>query len=195
LKYDLRQVLSPKKFLPKELRQTNRQDQRKDKLKNDIKESLLKATNYHEFEERMKALKYEVLKSRGIAFRDKQKVYTKGSDVGFSLSKIEKILKLQPVLKDWLLEKEQVSETREQKIITLRKEDPISKSDLHPIKNDSRNLPNKDESNEEIAMKIPGINQSALDILMANEQGNMSMPKELTQEQKQKRKLKQRRSM
>lgn len=39
----------------------------------------------------MKALGYETLKIRGIAFIDEKKVKIKGSEVGFSLMKIEKI--------------------------------------------------------------------------------------------------------
>ena len=47
----------------------------------------------------MKALKYEVIKMRGIAFRDQQKVYTKGSEVGYSLATIEKVLAQKQELK------------------------------------------------------------------------------------------------
>jgi hypothetical protein len=38
----------------------------------------------------MISLRYEIIKGRGIAFVDPQKVYTKGSDVGYSLATIEK---------------------------------------------------------------------------------------------------------
>ena len=41
-----------------------------------------------------KALGYRVLKARGISFIDDKKVKIKGSEVGFSLMKIEKILAL-----------------------------------------------------------------------------------------------------
>ncbi len=92
LKYELKQVLSPNAFLPKELRQYQRLDERKEKLKTNIKISLAGSKNYEQFEQKMKALKYEVIKMRGIAFRDQQKVYTKGSEVGYSLVTIEKIL-------------------------------------------------------------------------------------------------------
>src|SRR5688500_1918546 len=42
----------------------------------------------------MRSLGYQVLKSRGISFIDNKKVKIKGSDVGFSLMKIEKIFAL-----------------------------------------------------------------------------------------------------
>ncbi len=51
-------------------------------------------SNYQQFEQAMKALGYDVLKARGIAFVDEKKVKIKGSEVGFSLTKIEKILAL-----------------------------------------------------------------------------------------------------
>ncbi len=91
LKYGLKQVLSPNAFLTKELRDYQRLDQRKEALKNHIKGSLASAKNYEQFEQKMKSLKYEVIRMRGIAFRDQQKVYTKGSEVGYSLATIEKV--------------------------------------------------------------------------------------------------------
>jgi hypothetical protein len=62
----------------------------------------------------MKALGYQVLKGRGISFIDDKKVKIKGSEVDFSLMKIEKILvlnqqikkeKLTPKINDDLLPK------------------------------------------------------------------------------------------
>ena len=50
--------------------------------------------NYQQFEQIMKALGYQVSKARGIAFIDDKKVKIKGSEVGFSLMRIEKILAL-----------------------------------------------------------------------------------------------------
>jgi Relaxase/Mobilisation nuclease domain len=92
LKNELKPVLSPNAFLPKELRNYQRLDQRMQQLQVDIKQSLAGAKNYEEFEQKMEALKYEVIRRRGIAFRDEQKVYTKGSEVGYSLATIEKNL-------------------------------------------------------------------------------------------------------
>jgi len=99
LKHELKQVLSPNAFLPKELRNYQRLDQRKVQLQVDIKQSLAGAQNYDQFEQKMKALKYDVIKMRGIAFRDQQKVYTKGSEVGYSLATIERILAQKQELK------------------------------------------------------------------------------------------------
>jgi len=74
----------------------------------------------------MKQKGYELIKARGIAFRDKQKVYTKGSEVGFSLQTIEKILVFKAELKQTFSEqKEQQKqentkeENRREKSISL----------------------------------------------------------------------------
>jgi hypothetical protein len=98
LKYELKQVLSPKAYLSKEQRLIPRNDERKDQLKVNIQQSLRTAKTYEQSEQKMKALGYEVLKSRGIAFIDEKKVKFKGSEVGFSLMKIEKILALKELL-------------------------------------------------------------------------------------------------
>ena len=92
LKFNLTQVLSPRRFLPKDQQQIPRQDERKEKLKNSIQKTLQQVSNYQQFEQVMKALGYQVLKARGISFIDDKKVKIKGSEVGFSLMKIEKIL-------------------------------------------------------------------------------------------------------
>ncbi len=92
IQYQLKQVLNPRRFQPRELQNTPRFDNRKRLLSVDIKQALTKSKNYQEFEANMKTLNYEVIKSRGIAFRDQKKVYTKGSDVGYSLSKIMSML-------------------------------------------------------------------------------------------------------
>jgi hypothetical protein len=74
LKYDLEQVLSPKQFISKELRNIPRIDERKTTIKNHIREAILASKNYIEFEKHMKQKKYEVIKGRGIAFIDSKKV-------------------------------------------------------------------------------------------------------------------------
>lgn len=99
LKHELKQVLSPNAFLPKELRNYQRMDARKQQLHADIKHCIANSKNYDEFEQKMKALKYDVIKMRGIAFRDQQKVYTKGGEVGYSLATIEKALAQKQELK------------------------------------------------------------------------------------------------
>ena len=94
LKYGLKLVLSPKRFLPAELRQIPRNDTRKEALKSNIIDALFKAKTYAQFEAMMKEKGYKIQKGRGIAFIDKKGVRTKGSEVSFSLNRVEKILGL-----------------------------------------------------------------------------------------------------
>ncbi|MBA3829950.1 MAG: relaxase/mobilization nuclease domain-containing protein [Taibaiella sp.] len=96
--YQLKEVLSPRKFLSPKERLLPRQDIRKDKLRTDIRQTLEKVNQYPAFEQHMKALGYKVIKARGICFIDDKKVKIKGSEVGFSLAKIEKILDLKQQL-------------------------------------------------------------------------------------------------
>jgi hypothetical protein len=93
-KHKLREVLSPRRFLPEEMRHIPRLDSRKERLKKDIRETLQEVNTYDQFEEVMKKLGYQVLKGRGITFIDNKKVRIKGSEVGFSLAKIERALQL-----------------------------------------------------------------------------------------------------
>ncbi len=92
--YQLKEVLSARRFLSKEQRLIPRHDSRKEKLKSDIRQTLEKVRDYPSFQENMQNLGYKVLKARGISFIDDKKVKIKGSEVGFSLAKIERILKL-----------------------------------------------------------------------------------------------------
>lgn len=92
--YQLKEVLSPRAFLSKEERSLPRHDVRKEQLLNDIRQTLKETNNYREFEKGMQNRGYDVVKGRGISFTDDKKVKTKGSEVGFSLSKIEKVLSL-----------------------------------------------------------------------------------------------------
>lgn len=92
--YQLKEVLSPRAFLSKEERNLPRHDLRKEQLLNNIRQTLKEANNYREFENGMKNRGYAIVKGRGISFIDDKKVKTKGSEVGFSLSRIEKVLSL-----------------------------------------------------------------------------------------------------
>jgi hypothetical protein len=96
--FQLKEVLSARRFLPEELRHLPRLDSRKEKLKTDIRDTLQQVKTFQLFEEKMKSLGYNVLKGRGISFIDEKKVKIKGSEVGFSLSKIERILHLKQEL-------------------------------------------------------------------------------------------------
>lgn len=90
--YGLREVLSPNAFLPKEERRLKRKDSRHEKLGADLQKALQKSRDYAGFEQQMKALGYQIIKGRGIAFIDEKKVRIKGSEAGFSLAKIERLL-------------------------------------------------------------------------------------------------------
>ncbi|WP_205513021.1 relaxase/mobilization nuclease domain-containing protein [Longitalea arenae] len=92
LKYHLKQVLNPRAFLSKEQRMIPRQNARMDKLKESIRQVLQQVKTLEQFEHKMKSLGYQVLKGRGIAFIDDKKVKFKGSEVGYSLMTIERIL-------------------------------------------------------------------------------------------------------
>jgi hypothetical protein len=96
--YNLTQVLSPRAFLSPEERRLPRHDQRKEKLKEDIRKTLKEVSLFSEFQKKMEDLGYQVIKGRGISFIDDKKVKIKGSEVGFSLAKIEKILALKQEL-------------------------------------------------------------------------------------------------
>ena len=62
-------------------------------MKEHVQRKLLIAASYPAFKSAMKALGYRVEKGRGIAFIDEKGVRIKGSEVGYSLSKIERILR------------------------------------------------------------------------------------------------------
>ncbi|MBN8876923.1 MAG: relaxase/mobilization nuclease domain-containing protein [Sphingobacteriales bacterium] len=90
--YNLQELLSSRRFLPKEQKQIPRHDSRKEKMKTDIQQSLKDAKYYDDFAKRMQALGYQIIKARGITFIDDKKVKVKGSDLGYSLATIEKLL-------------------------------------------------------------------------------------------------------
>lgn len=96
--YNLQEVLSPRAFLPLKDRLLPRHDQRKERLKEDIRQTLEKVSLYSAFEKQMQVLGYKVIKGRGISFIDDKKVKIKGSEVGFSLAKIDRILNIKQQL-------------------------------------------------------------------------------------------------
>lgn len=91
-KYQLEQVLSPRKFLSKEERMLPRHDIRKEALKEAIAKFLKQSVTLKEFQNKITSKGYEVELGRGIAFTDAQAVRFKGSEVGYPLLKIEKQL-------------------------------------------------------------------------------------------------------
>jgi hypothetical protein len=92
LKYELKQVLSPRRYLSKEQRNIPRFDQRKELLRNNIQQSLKECCTLQQFEVAMHERGYKIIKGRGISFADEKKVTVKGSQVNYSLGTIEKIL-------------------------------------------------------------------------------------------------------
>ncbi len=97
LKYELKQVLDPRRFLSKEQRNIPRFDQRKEQLKQHIKDALKDCSHFNQFEQKMKSKGYEIIKGRGISFTDEKKVKVKGSEVNYSLQTIERILERQRI--------------------------------------------------------------------------------------------------
>lgn len=108
LKYNLQQVLSPTAFLSQDQRYLPRLDQRKERLKEYINNCLSASRTFSQFEERMRAGGYQVFTGRGIAFLDDKGVNVKGSEVGFSLSRIHRVLE-QKQVKMQLLKPDQTS--------------------------------------------------------------------------------------
>lgn len=96
---------NPRLFLSPRERLIPRQNLRNGQLKSDIRQSLPAVNNYAQFEQKMKLLGYDIIKGRGIAFIDKKNVKIKGSEVGSSLQKIEKIMAMkQELAKQKILE-------------------------------------------------------------------------------------------
>jgi Relaxase/Mobilisation nuclease domain len=96
LKHELKQVLNPHLFLTQEQRHEYKLDQRidsrKERMKEFIRDNLLEAKDFNDFRLRMERDGFKLHKGRGIAFTDEKKVTFKGSQLGYSLSNIEKIL-------------------------------------------------------------------------------------------------------
>lgn len=145
--YGLQEVLSPRKFLSAKDRQLPRHDSRKEKLKADIQQALKQPSSYPAFEKHMNGLGYKILKGRGISFVDDKKVKFKGSEVGFSLAKIEKILNLQQQL-----ETKRTSQKNE------RLNDNAINADNNNFKSaQSQQLNNNETSFEAVEKQITGL--------------------------------------
>ena len=92
-RFQLIQVLSPTKFLSGDQKNLARLDQRKERLRMVIAQSLKNSKDFDEFAGKIKANNYQIIKGRGISFIDKQAVKVKGSELGFSMEKINGQLK------------------------------------------------------------------------------------------------------
>lgn len=99
LKYNLKHVLSPRRYLSKEQRLLPRNDERKKTLALVIRNAISNSKDLDHFISIMQSKGYKVIKSRGISFIDNKKVKIKGSEVGYSLQKIELRLEFQHRLK------------------------------------------------------------------------------------------------
>ena len=146
-KYGLQEVLSPRAFLSPKDRLLPRHDSRKEKLKADIQQTLKSVSSYLAFEKQMKNLGYKVLKGRGISFVDEKKVKIKGSEVGFSLTKIEKILrqKEQLAIKNTDEVKEHIKDSKS-----------ISNSLNTGRQNEKKQSHDSDRTGEEVVIEILG---------------------------------------
>jgi predicted site-specific integrase-resolvase len=162
-KHGLQQVLSPRRFLSQSLRNLPRHDQRKVQLQKDITQCLLASDNYKHFEQLMKVKEYSIQRARGIVFYDSKKVRTKGSDVGYSLSKIEKIL----------------SHRKEQRPVLLLRINQDIKKDLSQRQKQSISTPNH-------RAKHPDLNELVYQLLK-NESQQENTPHELLKKRKRQR--------
>jgi hypothetical protein len=91
-------------------------DTRKMLMKEAVRVSLLQSRNYEEFRLKMESKGYELIRGRGIAFRDEKKLYVKGSDLGYSLSNIQKILQLSLVQKQAVIRQDIRKEKQHHKL-------------------------------------------------------------------------------
>lgn len=189
LRHQLKQVLSPRKYLSQELRNQPRIDQRKEFLKEHIRQCLSTSKDYREFEQKMKQLHYEVIKSRGIAFRDQQKVYTKGSEVGFSLSRIEKLLELKPELKNQLLYKENKQFLAKEQQPDNQKRQQEKPTGAHH-KSGHMGRQTNFEHGSDPAKEISKAISKTLDLLLKPEPQEQAINPELTEEERRRRQRK-----
>lgn len=147
--YGLQKVQNPKRFQsPRDRENTLRLDKRKEKLKADIKAAIQSSKSLTEFTDKMQAKGYSVIKTRGIAFRDQQKVYTKGSQVGYSLATIER----------QLASIQRAIQAPEKTTITQAKQGEFqnqSRGDNHPkinVENSQTNNPTSQEINPDLQL-------------------------------------------
>jgi len=177
--FQLKEVLSARRFLPEELRHLPRLDSRKEKLKTDIRDTLKQVNTFQQFEEKMKSLGYAVLKGRGISFIDDKKVKMKGSEVGFSLAKIEKILHLKQDL-ELKQEKQRIREIALQRDMDKRGHTPVQKLLLKTAHSNQQ----EDFEVLELAKQLDKL----LNDLLKPEYGSQSINPELLKEARRKRK-------
>ena len=169
-------VRGKKLFLTREQKMVRkletRIDHRKERMKENIRECLLNASGLQDFTQKMKLLGVEVIKSRGISFIDDKKMYVKGSELGYSLSTIEKIL-------SYSLEKRQ---QLHQKLEQQRKQMTISKY-RQQLK------PTHSEINKFIHLEKQPDLCEALEILLRTERDYSQVPSELFRKKRKRKHL------
>lgn len=89
-KYQLQQVLSPRRFLAKSQQLLSRKDKRKEFIKTELRQILQSSKTFENFQQGVKDQGFEIIKGRGISFVGNKGVKIKGSDIGLSLQIIEK---------------------------------------------------------------------------------------------------------
>lgn len=175
---DLQPVQSPRRFLPAEERRKPRLDQRKERLRTIITQSLKKSRDYAEFEHRVRAAGYEVIKARGIRFIDdrKVKVKVKGSELGYSLQRIEQLLSMDRLHRNLLLDQ-----------LEKRNKEAGVKTTLA-----SKRIDKHQETNQSKDMNKLGstttLQQAAAILSEAGKQGQNAINPELRKKRKRKRK-------
>jgi hypothetical protein len=177
LKHELKQVLSPRIYLPKELRQIPRQDARKESLRQNIQQCLSTARSYPDFQKQMQEKGYQIIKARGISFLDKQKVKVKGSEVGYSLQTIENLLMLKPELRNRMIEENKARQSEVSSINRPAANEKLSESS-QPIL--IAKEPKKTETLEQRKQT-----QNALEILLRPERQHEKIDPHLLRKKKQ----------
>ncbi|MBW0178485.1 relaxase/mobilization nuclease domain-containing protein [Sediminibacterium sp.] len=178
LKYEFKQVLSPHRFLSHEQRLEHtleqRIDHRKEKLKENIRDCLLNATSLSDFIRQMDKRNVEVIKSRGISFIDDKKMHIKGSDLGYSLRTIEKILSYSLERRQQLHQK--LEQTSKKVIVTkVRQQSKSTSPTMSKNRQQERTI---DYS-------------KAIEILLRTERDNSQTPHELLQKKRKRKYLSQ----
>lgn len=185
LKHDLKQVLSPRLYLNKEQRLLPRLDQRKEKMKTDIRECLRYTYNYDQFKKKMQERVYQIIKGRCIAFMDDKGVRVKGSEMGYSLKRIEQVFEQKQELK---LE-QQFKYLQELKKGQQHQKEPMGKNSLL-LKKESGDNYSKGENHLSGEQKLEQQLERTLDILLKPEYENGNTPFELLREHRQQQRKK-----
>lgn len=183
-KHQLKQVLSPRLYLSHEERLLPRLDERKLEIKQCITEQLKLSKTLNDFEERMKEKGYQVNIGRGISFTDPKDVKVKGSELDYSLMTIQKILEEQEKQRQRLLLKSTSlteEKSQQQKPGHDEKERKVHQE---KIREEEKLKPHHRHKHD--AFRVPDHSHAAKHYLKEHHQE--SMPHELTDEYKKRKK-------